>query len=852
VHRLQINYTQKKEEFELYYKKGYHRHHHKEAVKMPYKLRSTLVGHEEDVRAVAPATHLPGAVLTASRDQSCRLWVPEDNGCFTQSNIFCGHTKYVAAVTTMPASEAYPQGLVITGGHDNLILGFDFNSPEPIWKLEGHTGTVCALDAGKFGTILSGSWDKTARVWINGKVVMTLDDHEAAVWAVKMLPDRGLMLTASADKTIKLWKAGKCEHTYTGHKDCIRALALLSSEEFLSCSNDGTIRRWTLSGDCVQIYEGHTNFVYSIAVLPGQSDIFVSSGEDRAVKVWKGGNCIQTIMMPCQSVWSVTFLENGDIVAGTSDSVTRIFTSDEALYATDEEIKDFEDCVSNQAIPAAANLDLGDIKIDQLPGPEALLVPGSKQEQTKLIKKDGIVEAHQWDTSAGQWKKVGEVTGAAGEEGTKRTDGKEEYEGKLYDYIFNIDIKEGAPPLKLPFNITDDPWMAAQTFLHKNELSQAFLDQVANFIIGNTKGITIGAAPSNVSDPFTGQGRYVPGSAAVNTQSTGSDPFTGHGRYVPGNAQNNIQSGGSDPFTGQGRYVPAGTPGNNVEMASPNKSVPNESNQFQYFPEKNYLKFVTGKSTQIISKLKEFNVLVEADVQLKEDELQVVNDIVCDLLRSSCQLREGVINSIFGIIPKFSKWPMDKLVPVLDVLRLLVLDDSISAFIFDNSQHNQGNLFVDNLMKIAMQLEPIPNILLAFRICTNSFISPDGALVLYEHRKDILDCSENLYAKNHKNLSIALSSLMVNFSVYCVKMNHGFEDRVLFCTFFNTFLGMVMDDESVFRLLVAFGTLVHSNEPAIKYAMSLGTYTIIETISNKVEVGKVKDCALSICRMFQL
>ena len=31
---------------------------------------------------------------------------------------------------------------------------------EPIERLEGHQGTVCSLDAGKFGTILSGSWDK--------------------------------------------------------------------------------------------------------------------------------------------------------------------------------------------------------------------------------------------------------------------------------------------------------------------------------------------------------------------------------------------------------------------------------------------------------------------------------------------------------------------------------------------------------------------------------------------------------------------------------------------------------------------------------------------------------------------
>ena len=30
---------------------------------------------------------------------------------------------------------------------------------EPICVLSGHNGNVCALAAGKFGTLLSGSWD---------------------------------------------------------------------------------------------------------------------------------------------------------------------------------------------------------------------------------------------------------------------------------------------------------------------------------------------------------------------------------------------------------------------------------------------------------------------------------------------------------------------------------------------------------------------------------------------------------------------------------------------------------------------------------------------------------------------
>ena len=75
--------------------------------------------------------------------------------------------------------------------------------------------------------------------------------------------------------------------------------------------------------------------------------------------------------------------------------------------------------------------------------------------------------------------------------------------------MFDVDLDDGpGSQLKLPYNISEDPWFAAQRFIHKNELSQLFLDQIAKFIMDNTKGITLGQAPSaGYSDPFTGKYR---------------------------------------------------------------------------------------------------------------------------------------------------------------------------------------------------------------------------------------------------------------------------------------------------------------------------------------------------------
>lgn len=71
--------------------------------------------------------------------------------------------------------------------------------------------------------------------------------------------------------------------------------------------------------------------------------------------------------------------------------------------------------------------------------------------------------------------------------------------------MFTIDVNEGGPSMKLPYNVSEDPWLTAHNFLQKNDLSPMFLDQVANFIIENTKGHVVGPAQPAGGDPFTGE-----------------------------------------------------------------------------------------------------------------------------------------------------------------------------------------------------------------------------------------------------------------------------------------------------------------------------------------------------------
>ena len=44
------------------------------------------------------------------------------------------------------------------------------------------------------------------------------------------------------------------------------------------------------------------------------------------------------------------------------------------------------------------------------------------------------------------WQKIGDVVDAVG------SGRKQLYQGKEYDYVFDVDVQDGVPPLKLPFN----------------------------------------------------------------------------------------------------------------------------------------------------------------------------------------------------------------------------------------------------------------------------------------------------------------------------------------------------------------------------------------------------------------
>ncbi|KAI9793564.1 MAG: hypothetical protein M1816_007997 [Peltula sp. TS41687] len=746
-----------------------------------YKISATLEGHEDDVRSVAFPK--PNVVLSASRDATVRVWKlssakPPEVDCTVSSH----GSAFINALTYIPPSPQFPEGLIVSGGKDTIIeVRQPGRSPEDNAEalLLGHTGNVCALDVDPQGQwIVSGGWDAEARIWRVGKweCDTVLEGHQGSVWAVLAWAS-DQVITGCADKLIRVFSTdGRLLRTIRGNTDVVRALCRVpnshpSGAQFASASNDGVIRLWSVEGQQFGELRGHESFIYSLASLP--TGELISSGEDRTVRIWQGNSCIQTITHPAISVWSVAACAaNGDIVSGASDKVLRVFSRNQERQATAEALQAFEESVKSSSIPQQQ---VADINKEKLPGPEFLQQKsGTKVGQVVMIREaNGNITAHQWSTATQEWISVGTVVDAVGSSGRKQ-----EYLGQDYDYVFDVDIKEGAPPLKLPYNLSQNPYEAATKFLQDNELPMTYLDQVANFITTSTQGATIGQ--SQQSEP------------------TGPDPWGTESRYRPGEQSS--------------------TP------APPSTTQPPK-----ILPQKTYLSIKQANLPTIQKKIKELNQDLisngRKDVSLNPSDLNVLESLITYLTNPSQPFSKTIKQAGIELVIRITtNWPPTHRLPGLDLLRLLAAESSGALASY---RRGQDENIIDILAASGVfdDAERSNNLMLAIRTFVNLFETDQGlSIVDAEFDKIIALVSKSTSTSTpstNRNLQISYTTLLINYSVLLLLLllttsstspspsSSAKQARAI--TLLQPLLDILThatDSEVLYRALVATGTLL--------------------------------------------
>lgn len=766
-----------------------------------YKLRAELRAHESDVRGVAVSPQ--GTIATASRDKTVALW---QLGRTEPLRILRGHTHFVNDVVFVDAST------IVTASNDHTARVWNVDTGDCLQVLEGHSASVCAVAVVSSSTsrlVVTASWDCTARIWdINfGRCIRELAAHSAAVWKATGLPD-GRIATVSADKSIRIWDvsgdAKSQSHVLANvHTDVVRDVVAVPSGYLITVANDSRIVLWSPSGNNLfakasWLNDAHDgSYIYSIDAHEAKDGncTFITGGEDNAVRVSKlitgssqGLQRGQVIMHP-GTVWSVAVGPGDDIVSACSDGVARVFTCDEKAVADNDVLSVFEKAVASRQVNTKV---IGGVDISKLPNAGTVLAePGSRDGENKIVRtSDGKAEVHMWSEAEARWTKVGDVVD--GPDGTASL-GKGSVLGTTYDFVFEVEIGEGGKKEKLGYNRGENPYLAAQRFIDDNELSQEFLDEIARFIEQQVPADALHSVGNAPSDPLTGGSRYVPGSAAGEAGPSEGDPLTGESRYVP-------------------RYKNVPPPGT---LPPPRKLIPHPNGMVSYKS--------SDQLDKIQQKLSEFNsefVREGADYALTMEEANTFGQSLIPKIRSRSGQDMILDDKDCAIVEKMLQWPTSHVFAALDAARLVIAVPSGGSYFFGK---RNGEILRDVMHHLSSTEATAAVLIMGCRFLCNLFGNRVVGSVMMTRVDDVLKSSFSASRSTNRRARETFASLLINYSLMMYENKASVEERagVLNCAIQLISSGE-RDEEVLYRLAIALGTVMCGDENAAKRGVELG------------------------------
>eukprot|EP01025_Chloroclados_australasicus_P028368 TRINITY_DN2813_c1_g1_i1.p1 TRINITY_DN2813_c1_g1~~TRINITY_DN2813_c1_g1_i1.p1 ORF type:complete len:801 (-),score=103.55 TRINITY_DN2813_c1_g1_i1:283-2685(-) len=776
-----------------------------------YRLRCELFGHEEDVRVVS-VTQSHG-VITGSRDRTIKLWAEGDKE-FVETSTLVGHDQYV--VSLAPYEQTDKEFLLASGSMDTTIkLWNPHVSPSPIRTFTGHKYSVTAVIvlpvASTSFVVISASLDGSIRAWnpeSNGQCERTVENaHMGPIQCMVRISDRGgEFLTGAGDGKIMRWSSAKGAggitikqvQTYEGHSDTVRALAEYPGVGFVSGSHDLTARLWTLDGSTITEFVGHKMLLYAVAV--SKQGVIATGSEDNSVKLWRqNGDCIQTIEHP-GCVWTLKFLSSSeDLVTGCADAVARVWTTEDARVADAETIHNFEQQLQNKkrqddqgttGSQSGNGLPEG-LKVEDA---AALQVSGNKDGDTKFVRENGDVVAYNWSASGFEWQRIGTVV--SGPENNVNVPRKW-HKGREWDFVFDVDVEDGAPMLKLAVNRGDDVYDAADRFMQENELPLSYREQIVQFIIKNTNG-EVGATNTGGAfyDPFTGGNAYVPGQGTQQPQSS-----------QPQQQQQALTGGGVDPFTG----------GSNPEPPT-----------LQHIPKSNYdIYRAMPNAESVMRKITELNAQQPQERQLDESQLKILEGLWKSAISGQGEIGQKEADVLTSVI---MQWSDESLFPAFDLCRVLCLSSIGESMLL------QGN-------RIEQYLEPLQRgscnddkcAQTATKFLTNLFNTDNLREWVINRSANIIEIlSQTKFSNNDKVLK-GVASFLLNVCVASKKETNSVDVESKLQCLSLLFEGMTTavqtkQMDAIFTFLVGIGTLIIGDSDLQKMAKDMDILSNINLV----------------------
>jgi hypothetical protein len=204
------------------------------------------------------------------------------------------------------------------------------------------------------------------------------------------------------------------------------------------------IRKWGKNFDCVQVIHAHNDTVRCLCLNPNGG--FCSSSHDTTIKLWSDeGRLQQTFVGHCSLIYCIKFstIQNSEvyIASASEDNTVKIWNKYGACIQTIAH----EKCV--WAIEFI-------------------------KDEIFTACADSIVRCFAPKVSLDGTNVRNSPTAESGESCRK-------------DYIFEVDVIEGAPTIELVFKSGQDPGEVAEKWLKANSIPFSFKEKIIEFLINN-------------------------------------------------------------------------------------------------------------------------------------------------------------------------------------------------------------------------------------------------------------------------------------------------------------------------------------------------------------------------------